>query len=102
MTLAEVTQLVLTCLHDQLEERGGQAPAGLDGSTRLIGRDAVLDSLGLVGLIVDVEQRLGEEHGIGVTIADERAMSQTHSPFRTADTLAAYVQTLIREQRVDA
>lgn len=59
----------------------------------LFGSDGVLDSLGLVSFIVAVEQALDESLGVGVTLADERAVSQRVSPFRTIGTLVDYVMT---------
>ena len=58
----------------------------------LIGQDARLDSLGLVNLIVLVEEKIQQQFGIGITLVDERAMSQSKSPFRTLGTLAEFVQ----------
>ncbi|NJN98474.1 MAG: hypothetical protein HC875_32500 [Anaerolineales bacterium] len=65
--------------------------APLNEETRLIGREAVLDSMGLVNLIIEVEQRLEDEHDVTVVLADERAMSQKNSPFRSVQTLADYI-----------
>ncbi len=90
MTIAEIQQLVLASLGAVLEEGAGQ-PQGLSPETRLIGRDAVLDSLGLVTLIVDVEDRLRTDRGIAVALADDAAMSSTRSPFRTVQSLSEYV-----------
>jgi len=59
----------------------------------LFGRDGVLDSLGLVSFIVAVEQALDESLGVAITLADERAVSQRASPFRTIGTLVDYVMT---------
>ena len=70
----------------------------LNESTRLIGKKAVLDSLGLVNLIVSIEQQLSDDHDISITIADERAMSQEKSPFRTIGSLSDYICLLIEEQ----
>jgi len=58
----------------------------------LIGQDARLDSLGLVNLIVLVEEKIQQQFGVGITLVDERAMSQSKSPFRTLGTLAEFVQ----------
>jgi acyl carrier protein len=58
----------------------------------LIGQDASLDSLGLVNLIVLVEEKIQQQFGVGITLVDERAMSQSKSPFRTLGTLAEFVQ----------
>ena len=80
---------------DEIDEH--QLPA-LDESTHLIGKKAVVNSLGLVSVIVDIEQKLSDDYGIEVTIADDRAMSQEKSPFLTIRTLAEYVSVLIDEQ----
>ena len=58
----------------------------------LIGQDARLDSLGLVNLIVLVEEKIQQQFGVDITLVDERAMSQSKSPFRTLGTLAEFVQ----------
>ena len=57
----------------------------------------VLDSMGLVTLIVDVEQRLEEEYDEVVVLADERAMSQKRSPFLSVGSLADYICQLVEE-----
>jgi D-alanine--poly(phosphoribitol) ligase subunit 2 len=58
----------------------------------LIGQEAQLDSLGLVNLIVLVEEKIQQQFGVGITLVDERAMSQSKSPFRTLGTLAEFVE----------
>jgi acyl carrier protein len=73
------------------------APIGAD--TRLFGGDSPLDSTALVSLIVEVEQQFNETYGIETVIADDRAMSQAHSPFRTIGSLADYIETLLKESR---
>ena len=89
VTNTEIQQLVLTSLRAVLEEGDGQQRLGPE--TRLVGRDAVLDSLGLVTLIVDIEDRLRTDRGIHVALADDAAMSATRSPFRTVQSLSEYV-----------
>jgi acyl carrier protein len=59
--------------------------------TRLFGPSGVLDSLGLVSVLVELEQKLADLAGTSVTLMDDRAMSQTSSPFRTVDSLADYL-----------
>ena len=65
--------------------------------TRIIGKGGKLDSVGLVNLIVAVEQMIEDEFEVPMTLADERAMSQNQSPFRTVRTLAEYIAMLIEE-----
>lgn len=101
---AEVAEMVISCVQDVLAMRNGAAAATMpiNEDTRLIGREAVLDSLGLVSVIVEVEQRLEERYGLTLILADERAMSQRHSPFRSVRSLTDYVCQRLEEagQRV--
>jgi acyl carrier protein len=70
---------------------------GLSDQTRLFGKEGLFDSLGLVALIVDVEQAIADASGVSVTLGDDRAMSQSHSPFRSVGALADYALMLISE-----
>lgn len=82
--------IVTVCLKDGLEQAGTQVDK-IDEDTVIVGPDAVLDSIGVVSLIVDIEQRLQMEHDIAVTLASEKAMSQKNSPFRTVGVLATHI-----------
>lgn len=84
-------QVVIESLREVLEFADSAENLTLDDTTTLVGQDAVLDSLGVVSLIVEVEQRLDTEHGVLVTLANDRAMSQRNSPFRTVGVLADYI-----------
>jgi acyl carrier protein len=98
---SEIANLVMESLGEILSERYAEEEfevPPVDESTYLIGRRAVLDSLGLVTMIVNIEQKLSDGNGISVTIADERAMSQEKSPFRTVQTLSDYVSLLVDEE----
>lgn len=99
MQTADITALITTCLGEVLDEVADETYARepLGPETALLGRAAVLDSLGLVQLIIEVELQLAERYGLSVTLADERAMSQQRSPFRTVATLADYIMELGRE-----
>ena len=93
----EITRLVVDALERVLVDDSIELPVVIDANTPLVG-GSVIDSLGLVELVMMVEQRLRREHGVDVTLADERAMSQRHSPFRTVGTLAEFIEQLLREQ----
>jgi acyl carrier protein len=98
MEKSEIQRIIISSLNTVLLERGKdiELPA-IDGATPLFGPRSIVDSLTLVSLIVDVEQRLNEETGVSLVIADERAMSQERSPFRTIGTLTDYIQRLVDE-----
>ena len=62
----------------------------------IFGPDSPLDSLGLVGLLLDIEEGL-QAIGCEIVLSDERAVSQKRSPFRSVPSLVSYVGTLARE-----
>ncbi len=93
----QVVDLVLREL-TALEQQGVaqlDTAAPLDAKTPLFGEVGVLDSVGLVSLVVAVEQALEDELGIRVSLADERALSQQSSPYRTVESLASYAVSLV-------
>jgi hypothetical protein len=92
----QALEVVLSCLRAAVVEAGSD-PAAVGEETTLVGPGAAVDSVGLVSLIVDVEQRLEADHGVSVTLASDRAMSQRSSPFRTAGILADHILVTERE-----
>ncbi len=79
-------------INDQLPEKQQLLKSS---KTVLFGKDGKLDSLGLVNLLVIIEQNIDDEFKIMITIADEKAMSQKRSPFRTIDTLVNYIDLIL-------
>jgi acyl carrier protein len=57
----------------------------------LFGNDGQLDSMGLVALIIDIEEALGEA-GYNIILTNERAMSRAQSPFKDVPSLVAYIE----------
>lgn len=91
---AAALSVVKTALRDLLTQNGDDIPEPLDENVVLVGKDAVIDSIGIVSLIVEIEQLLETEHDVTVTLANDRAMSERNSPFRTVGILAAHVLSL--------
>ena len=69
----------------------------LNDDTPIFGTKGNLDSLGLVSLLVNLEQNIEDKYGIPITIADEKAMSLKNSPFRTINTLSEYLNGIINK-----
>ena len=92
---------ILQAIYNAVDEVNEQLPKGkkLDkaSDTVLFGRPGKLDSLSLVSLIVAVEQNIHDEFGTDVTLADDRALSQRNSPFRTIATLSEYIALLLNQ-----
>ncbi len=91
----DVERLVSECLADALEEAG--APAPVTAESRIYGGGSPLDSTAVVSLVIDVEGRLAEELELTISLTDERAMSQKHSPFRDVRNMVDYVVRLCGE-----
>ncbi len=88
MDKAQIQELVINCLKEYLEAQ--EIEADVQADTALFGDDAVIDSMGLVNVIIDIESSLLDED-IEVTLTSEEAMSRRNSPFRTVGTLAAFI-----------
>ncbi len=91
----EVLTIVQACTRELAEEEQFGLPDELGPETPLFGERGHLDSLGLVSLVVAVEEAIEDRLGVSISLADERAMSQARSPFRTIGSLAEYAGTLV-------
>lgn len=95
--MEQVLNLVLEAVKEIGEDQENEALINADEDTRLFGEN--LDSMGIVFLVTDLESKISDEMDVDLTLADERAMSQKTSPFRSVKTLAKYAQTLIDEAK---
>jgi len=84
--------VVLSALRDAVDQNGGDASTITD-ETVIVGPGAIIDSIGVISLIVDIEQRLELDFDVSVTLANDRAMSQRSSPFRNPAVLADHILT---------
>ncbi len=98
---ARITQAIYAAVEDLNQQLPADRQLDKSYETELFGRSGKLDSLGLVNLVITIEDNVAQEFGIPVTVADERAMSQTNSPFKTIGTLAEYIGMLLSEAGVD-
>jgi len=96
MNRSVVVDLIRQAVYAACEQAGEPLPLDqITETTRLFGSQGVLDSMGLTTVIVDVEQEINDRFGLAITLADERAMSQKSSPFRSVQSLADYILTLV-------
>ena len=64
--------------------------AELNEYTPLIGRESILDSIGLVNVIVDIETAFLDED-VEISLTSDAAMSSRISPFRTIGALSHFI-----------
>ena len=98
-----MTDALVTVILDLVQELDADQQPKLEGEmTRdslLFGDGGLLDSMGLVALVIALEQSIAEKHGVTVALADERALSREASPYRTVGALAEYAASLLDGER---
>ena len=91
MTATEIQELVLGAVQNVNLARRPELQLEVSPDAPIFGSDSPLDSLGLVSLLIDIEEAL-QCRGYDVTLSDARAMSRTRSPFRSVPALVAYIR----------
>lgn len=95
MTHNEIQSLVFAALELTNQSREDDAQVPIASDTPLFGKQGHLDSMGLVALLIDIEDML-QDQDIHVSLSDERAMSAANSPFKNVSTLVAHIDTLLK------
>lgn len=95
----KIVSLIYSSIDEINLQNGPDKQLAKTESTVIFGRNSILDSLGLVNLIVSLEESINDELNVEITLADERAMSQESSPFRTVSTLAEYIINLLEAEK---
>ena len=92
-------QRILNTIYQAVDEINLQLPEEekltLAAETILWSKSGGLDSMGLVNLIVLTEEKVEEEFGKAINLADQNAMAQENSPFQSVQTLAEYIASLL-------
>jgi|TARA_B110000914_G_C15197986_1_gene324840 D-alanine--poly(phosphoribitol) ligase subunit 2 len=83
-----LTKIVINGLKE-IDQKKYSGELGLN--TAIFGNKGALDSLGLVTLLVNIEQKIESHYNTSITIADEKAMSLSNSPFKTIGSLIDYI-----------
>lgn len=92
-----IVDIINKALDSQEAFLGVPIDRSLGAHTPIFGGAGPLDSMGLVSLIVQVEEALEEKYGVSLILASERAMSANRSPFATISSLASYIDELMKE-----
>lgn len=92
-----IIEIISKAVADIGEELENETLLHVNEETKLFGQGGALDSLSLVSLIADVEEKIYDAYERSIVLADERAMSQRTSPFRDIKSLSDYVEKLLDE-----
>ncbi len=100
--MTDLTTQIMKALEELNLQLPPERQVPVSSDTALFGHGGWLDSLGLVNLIVIVEEQIFEKFGVEITLSDDRAISQHDGPFQNVQTLTAYVSKLIEASAVQA
>jgi acyl carrier protein len=94
-----ISQIIQTALDAQAPLLSVPIDTSQGEATPLFGPGSVLDSLGLVTLILNIEEMVEMQMGVAITIVSEKAMSAYRSPFATIGSLAEFITSLIQKKQ---
>jgi hypothetical protein len=97
LTQENVLEIIFRALRNLNEEFDDFNKIEIGENTPLFGPNAIIDSLALVSVIVDVEGDVSTALGRTISLTDDRAMNQEISPFDNVQTLLKYVMILVDE-----
>jgi acyl carrier protein len=96
---------VMDAIYKALEDINRQRPASdqlaLAPDTPLVGPHAKLDSLGLVNLIVAVEQHVADDLDAEIVLSEDRTLAEADTVMADVTALTRHVKILIQEVRED-
>ncbi|MBI1182861.1 hypothetical protein GC194_01225 [bacterium] len=63
--------------------------------TEIYGVNGILNSLAVIRLVVEIEERLLNDEGIAVNLTNENSFHLEKTPFKNYSTLCSYIKKLI-------
>jgi acyl carrier protein len=93
----KVLNIIFLAVQELNEELNDPRLEQVNEQTPLYGVGGVLKSLSLVNLITEIEDKVQDEFGKEIILANEKALSQNRSPFSNIATLAQYIDSLLLE-----
>ena len=96
LTDEAILGVVLQAMRTTNLSRTAESQLSVAPDAAIFGPASPLDSLGLLTLLLDIEEDL-QAAGAAVRLSDDRAMSQTRSPFRSVDSLVTYIARIARD-----
>ena len=88
----EITKQVLAEIG---EERDCRELMKATEDTEIFGAHGLLDSIGVVQLVSELEEVIFDEFGADIVLANDRAMSYRTSPFRSVKTLCTHIENCL-------
>ena len=88
----KIQEIVFNCTKEFFENSEYELTTSIDNNLRLIGDSSPLDSMGLVSLIVEIEESINDDFDVELVLANEKAMSARTSPFINLEKLILFIE----------
>lgn len=102
MNYSKAEELIIDSLKENLDPGADSEQVRkvscANADTMLFGVEGLLDSLGVVILLTDLEEKLDDEYDVEISLASDVTMSKTRSPFRSVSSLAKYIVATVEEK----
>ena len=86
----DIEKIIIEVLAEYL--RTQELDHQIDKKTMIFGEEGILDSMGIVNLIVDLEGYFSDK-GVELDLTSEKALSLRNSPFRSVATISEFIKS---------
>ncbi len=94
----EIVAVIINICIELNEQLKNKIDVGKKEYAVLYGENGVLDSLGLINLIVSAESEIESKYKETIMLADGASLPLVNSPFKTIGTLADYIINLLNKE----
>jgi hypothetical protein len=94
----QINQLVVESVQEIGQEDNRKELLKADCRTPLYGPNGTLDSLSLVRVISNIEEKISGQMNKDIVIASEKAVSQRNSPFLSVESLTNFIVDLLNQE----
>ncbi len=95
ITHNDALEVIFRAIDDANKLATPEAQLVKESSAVLLGEGGVLDSLGLITLIVAIEEKLQNDLNVQAIVLEEDALADPEGPYRTIETLANWILTRV-------
>jgi acyl carrier protein len=95
MNLDQITQQIVDALGELNQQLPPAGRIETSPDAALLAPDGKLDSLGLVNLILLIEERMASRLSTEISLTDDRTLAQPQAVFHDVASLARHIQLLV-------
>lgn len=94
----KIENIIKQAVEELNEQKESDSKLSSAPDTRLIGKNAEIDSMEFVTLVSIIEELIGDEFDRDIRIVSDKAFSRERSPFYSIGTLTDFVTELVGEK----